>query len=120
MSYSLVFARERVPLKDKEAWLWVKAQMGPYYHDKRGPHPRFKELHDLLAARHPCICSLPDDQVDDSVWSDGPLISNFGQDISMVAFSFRKTAEVLPFILQTAAGLQMTVFDHQTHSIHRP
>ena len=37
----------------------------------------FQVLHDRLTARYPCMCSHPDDETDDAVWSDGPLINNF-------------------------------------------
>lgn len=32
-----------------------------------------QELHDCLTARYPCMCAVPEDQIDDTVWSDGPL-----------------------------------------------
>ncbi len=120
MSYSLVFAREGIPDTDQAAWSWTEEMMEPYYADTRGPHPEFRKLHDRLVATYPCLCSLPDDEVDEGVWSDGPLIDNFMQDLGMVAFSYSREDEVLPFVLKTAANLRITVFDHQTHTIHRP
>jgi hypothetical protein len=77
-------------------------------------------LHDSLTAKYPCICSLSDDEIDDGVWSDGPLINNFAQDLAMVAFSFSVVNEVLPFILRTATEHGIVTFDHQTHIVHRP
>jgi len=47
--------------------------------EQEGPRPQvFQELHDRLTACYPCMCAVPDDRIDDIVWSDGSLIDNFG------------------------------------------
>jgi hypothetical protein len=120
VSYSLVFAREGVPDNNEAAWAWIDSKMDAYYADKRGPLAVFRQFHDSLTVKYPCICSLSDDEVDDGVWSDGPLINNFAQDLAMVAMPFSVVDEVLPFILQTAAVQGIVTFDHQTGIIHRP
>ena len=78
-----------------------------------------KDLHDRLTAAYPCICSLPDDQVDDGVWSDGPLINNFGHRAAVLGIGFSRVEEVLPFLVKTANDLGLIVFDWQTNLIHR-
>ena len=92
----------------------------PYYEDKREAHPKLKELHDTLTEKYPCICTLSDEEIDDGVWSDGPLINNFSGDLAMVAFSYNRTDELLPYIIEKAKGIGITTFDHQTKLIHRP
>ena len=51
-----------------------------------GPVPEvFSTLHERLTARYPCICSLPEARVDgEGVWSDGPLLNNFGHRAEVV------------------------------------
>lgn len=120
MSYSLAFAHTDIPDNDGEAWPWIDKAIEAYYEDDSPPHPKLKSLHDNLTKKFPCISTLPDDEIDDGVWSDGPLIDNFCGDMGMVAFSFSRTKEVLPFVIEQARALGITVFDHQTHEIHRP
>ena len=64
MSYNVAICAEPVPSKDEEAWQAVDSLI-----DAKGEPPEvFKELHDRLTRRYPCICTLSDDRVDD----DGP------------------------------------------------
>ena len=75
MSYNVAICAEPVPSKDEEAWQAVDSLI-----DAKGEPPEvFKELHDRLTRRYPCICTLSDDRVDDDgVSSDGPLWNDFG------------------------------------------
>jgi hypothetical protein len=84
------------------------------------PHPTFVAVHAELISRFPCICDLPDDQVDDGVWSDGPLINNFGERQAVIGFMFSHVETVLPFVIEVARKHGVTVFDWQTETIHRP
>lgn len=120
MSYSLVFSRLTPPQDESQVWQWIDAEIEKYYEDERGVHPRFQKLHDSLTSKYPCICDLPDADIDNGVWSDGPLIDNFAQDIALVAFSVDKTEEILPFILEKATQYGIVVFDHQTSTIYFP
>ena len=120
MSYSLVFTRNEIPIDDQEALDWIQTQFDSYYEDDRPAHPKFKELHDSLTSRYPCICELPDDDIDDGVWSDGPLINNFSHDLAMIAVPFSRVEEVIPFTIQTAISLGCSVLDLQSMEVHRP
>ena len=84
------------------------------------PHPTFVAVHAELTARFPCICDLPDDLVDEGVWSDGPLINNFGAQQAVIGFMFSSVETVLPFVIEVARKHRITVFDWQTETIHRP
>lgn len=84
------------------------------------PHPTFVKIHAELTARFPCICDLPDNKVDDGVWSDGPLINNFGERQAVVGFMFSTADSVLPFVIEVANRHDVTVFDWQTETVHRP
>ena len=109
MSYSLVFSRLPVP-DGEDPWEWINNEIEKYK-DERGTHPVLKELHDELTSKYPCICDLSDEEIDNDVWSDGPLIDNFSYDLAMVAMPFSVVEEVAPFVVETANKPGVIVFD---------
>ena len=63
MSYNVAICTPPVPLADEAAWAALDT-----FIDAKGPVPQvFRALHDRLIARYPCICSLPDETVDEEV-----------------------------------------------------
>lgn len=89
--------------------------------EQEGPRPQvFQELHDRLTARYPCILAVPDDRIDDTVWSDGPLINNFGCRAAVLGLSYSRIKEVLPFLFETANTLGLVVFDWATETVYHP
>jgi len=104
------------PCGDDAAWEAVDRLI-----DTKGAVPQvFRELHDKLTMRYPCICTLPDDKVDEGVWSDGPLWNNFGHRVAVLGISYSRVEVVLPFVVQTANSLGLTVFDWGGPIIYRP
>ena len=115
MSYNVAVVIPPVPAADAEAWAVVDRLI-----DEQGPRPAvFQELHDRLTARYPCMCAVPDDEIDDTVWSDGPLINNFGHRAAVLGMSYSRVEEVLPFLVETAAALGLVVFDWATERVYR-
>ncbi|MFO0952454.1 MAG: hypothetical protein U0835_15160 [Isosphaeraceae bacterium] len=118
MSYGLVILQPPVPEDDASAWRFV--------HDllERSPEGEvpsvFHTLIDRLTERYPCICDLPDDLVDDGVWSDGPLRDNAGHAFTHLGVSWPRVDEVRPFVVETANALGLVVFDEQLARIDRP
>lgn len=116
MSYNVAIVIPPVPLDDVEAWAVVNELV-----EQEGPLPAvFQELHDRLTARYPCMCAVPDDEIDDTVWSDGPLINNFQHRAAVLGMAFSRVEEVLPFLIETATALGLVVFDWATKTISRP
>jgi hypothetical protein len=116
MSYTVAIVAPPIPARDAEAWDVLDGII-----DQQGPVLAvFRTLHDRLTARFPCLCSLPDDQVDDGVWSDGPLWNNFGHRAAVLGFDYRRADVVLPFLIEAATSLDLAVFDWATNQIHRP
>jgi len=116
MSYTIAIVLPPVSADNAAAWAALDGFIA-----QQGARPAlFQQLHDQLTARYPCICSLSDDEVDDGVWSDGPLINNFGHRAAVLGLVFSCVEEVLPFLIATANGLGLIVFDWQTNSVHRP
>lgn len=116
MSYNVAICLPPISPDDNVAWAELDAVI-----DEKGEVPAvFKQLHDELTARFPCICTLPDDKVDDGLWADGPLWNNFGHRAAVLAMSHSKAHEAMPFIIERANKLGLVVFDWAGPAIHRP
>jgi hypothetical protein len=115
MSYNVAIVTPPVPGKDANAWAVLNELI-----DESGPRPVvFHELHDRLTERYPCMCAVPEELIDDTVWSDGPLINNFGHRVAVLGMSYSRVEEVLPFLVESANALGLTVFDWATQRIYR-
>jgi len=116
MSHSVAIVLPPVPTDDENAWGLLDSLI-----EEQGPRPEvFQTLHDQLTAHYPCLSSLSDDDVDDGVWSDGPLINNFGHRAAVLGLAFSHVEEVMPFLITTAIDLGLIVFDMQANAVHRP
>ncbi len=115
MSYTVAICVPPVPDADKTAW----AGLPEIIASKGSIAPALQQLYQRLTAGYPCICSLPDESVEDGVWSDGPLINNFGSKAAVLGVVFSRVDEVLPFLVETANQLGLVVFDEQINKIHR-
>ena len=116
MSYNVAICVPPVPADDRAAWDVLDSLIN----EQGTPPPVFNELHDMLTTRYPCICTLPDDKVDDGVWSDGPLWNDFGHRAAVLGMILSRVEEVLPFLVHTANSLVLTVFDWGGPTIYRP
>ena len=106
-----------IPADDRDAW----EQVDELINSKGPPPPVFRDLYDALTDRYPCICTLPDDRIDeDGVWSDGPLWNDFGHRAAVLGVIYSRVEEVLPFLIETANVLGLTVFDWGGPNIYRP
>ncbi len=118
MSYTVTILKPDVPADDAAAWKFLRDLVA---RSATGEVPAvYHELIDLLTARYPCICDLPDDEVDDGVWSDGPLRNNAGHAMTVLGIVWQRVEEVQPFVVETANGLGLVVFDEQEGRIYRP
>jgi hypothetical protein len=117
MSYNFAICIPPIPLDDSEAW----ARIDDLIKEEGPPPPVFRWLHDQLTARYPCICTLSDDRVDiDGVWSDGPLWNDFGHRAAVLGIVYSRAGEVLPFAIEAATALGLTVLDWNGPTIYRP
>jgi len=116
MSYNVAICTQPVPPKDADAW----AALDDLIQAKGQTPSVFKELHDRLTAKYPCISTLSDDEIDNGVWSDGPLWNNFGNRVAVLGVVYSRATEVLPFVVKSANDLGLIVFDWVGPSIFRP
>lgn len=117
MSYTISITGNDVPKDDKLAWKYMEDL---YNNDSGKASEEFIELIKKLTEKYPCICDLPDDKIDDGVWSDGPLVNNAGDKITTLGVVFSQVENVIHFIIETSNNLGFVVFDGQSGIIHRP
>lgn len=116
MSYTVAIVLPPLLGDDAEAWAALEGWV-----EQTGSRPGvFQDLHDRLTAQYPCVCSVPEQLLETTVWSDGPLIDNFQERVAVLGILFDRVEEVLPFVIANATDLGLTVFDWQTEDIHRP
>jgi hypothetical protein len=122
MSYTIDLIIEELPFDEKEAWNRVESLREKYYGDEREKSPLFLELYKNITKVYPCLCSYADDDpaMDESPWADGPMINNFANEMGMLAIVYSKVDDVVPFVINEAKRLGITVVDGQDGKIHRP
>ena len=84
------------------------------------PWAALVELIERLGTRHPCISSLREDQLETSVWADGPLLDNLMHDVAILTIVPDKVQAVLPYVRDAALALGLAVYDPQSEQVWRP
>jgi len=135
MGYTLSIVTPPVSRNDAEAWKQIDDLIDKQRGTRGGgrtlaplsqrppkptPPPEFRQLYDLLVERYPCLCSLPDGQEEDTIWSDGPLWNNFGTRVAILGIRHQCADEALPFIVESANSLGLIVFEPAMGVIFRP
>src|SRR5262245_44972069 len=80
----------------------------------------FSELLDQLTARYPCITDPKRSSTKPGPWSDGPLRQAKYNRALVLGLIFSRVNEVMPFVIETATALGLTIVDWQTGKVHRP
>jgi hypothetical protein len=107
MSYNVAICIPPVSTDERTAWEALDGLI-----NAQGPRPQvFRELHDLLTAKYPCNCTLPEDRLEEEgVWSDGLLWNDFGHCAAVLGMTWSRVQEVLPFLVRTANSLWPNCF----------
>lgn len=84
-----------------------------------GPGLALGQLYQELVMKCPCLSTYKEDEVDDCVWGDGPLIGNFGQRIAVLDI-VQNEEQVMAWILKLAGELNLKVVDLQTDVVYYP
>jgi hypothetical protein len=116
MSYNVAICIPPISVDDSTAWECLDATIEA----KGDVPPVLRDLYNQLTATYPCICDLADDEVDNGVWSDGPLWNNFGHRAAVIGMGYSRIEDALPFVVSKANSLGLTVFDWGGSSIYRP
>ena len=116
MSYDIAVAAADIAASDAAAWSQLDALI-----EQRGEPPAvFRQLHDTIVARYRCLGTLSDDGADDGAWSSAPLWDEFGPAAAVLPMRLSRADEVVPFLVDTARSLGLSVFDWTTRHVHRP
>ncbi len=122
MSYTLDFVVPQVPNRKGQAWDFLEDLQDRFEDDRGAPHPLLKQLHAALVDRYSCLSSYADGdpEKENCPWADGPMINNFASEIGEVSIKSSRASEVVPFAVEQALALGITVMDGQDESIYRP
>ena len=120
MSLTLVITKKQVPENEQEALDFLDKVYNDHRKSKEPPSKASIALHKDLTARFPCISDS--ENGDDTIWSDGPLISNFKDDSAILGVSLMISAELngIEFVFEKCTEHGFTVWDTGTDEIHRP
>lgn len=120
MSYILALTSLAAPEQDAQAWEWLET-LKQQDDEEKETSPVLLTFYQVLTDMYPCLSSYaPGDTMREySPWSDGPLINNFGHQLAVLGLS-RNVERVTWFIVFRAKEMNITVFDEQTGTIHRP
>jgi len=120
MSHLLMVSLLPVPADDAEVWGDFDARSEAFEQHGQPPHPLLLKLVDQLTTRRPCISTLREDQLENSIWADGPLLDNLMHDVAILTVVPAKVATAVPFIRDTALALGLAVYDPQSEQVWRP
>lgn len=119
MSYNVTITRNTISPDDAKAWDELDVLLDQKnVTDEKGKD--FLDLIEKLKLKFPCITTLSDDEIDNGVWSDGPLSNNAGKNTTTIGIVFSQVTNVMPFLIKTATENGFVVFDPQTGKISRP
>jgi hypothetical protein len=119
MSYNVTISRNIISPYDDQAWV----DLDKLYEKENSATEQGQDFLDLiekLKEKFPCISDLPDDKIDEGVWSDGPLSGNAGKDLTTLGVVYSQVDNAIPFLIKTANECGFVVFDPQTGIISRP
>jgi hypothetical protein len=113
MSYDVAVWEGEPPADSTEALRVFEALYERYAGTDQPPSQRILDYITALTARYPDLTNLPDDDLDDSPWADGPLTGDAKGPFFYFALSYDGVDEALPFIAETARQHGVVCFDPQ-------
>jgi hypothetical protein len=115
MSYDLAVWEGARPKSNDEALSTFEKLYDQHFEvEKSPPSAAIAQYVKAITARYPCMTELPEERVDESPWSDGPIIENASGPIFYFGLSFSRVKEVAPFCAETAHAQGLTCFDPQS------
>lgn len=81
------------------------------------PHPSLLAFISDVTSRYPDLTELGDDEIDDAVWSDGPLTSNASGPLLYLGIVWSRVDEALPFLVERARAHGLICLDPQSEQV---
>ena len=114
MSYNLAVWEGPPPSTDEEAVAEFERLQARYMSGTtEQPSPAIRAFVAAITSEYPDIVDLPDDRVDDGVWSDGPLLSDASGPLFYFGVVGSFVEDVVPFVTRIAAEHRLVGFDPQ-------
>lgn len=105
---------------DAQVWDDFDQRSDAWEAEHRPPLPALVEFIERLTARFPCVSELREDQLDSTVWADGPVADGLMHDTAILTLADSKTAAVIPVVRELARALGLAVYDPQSEHVWRP
>ena len=99
MSYIISITRKNIPNADKEAWKYLDMLKET---ESNKSATDFIDLINKFLTKYPCICNLTDNELEEGVWSDGPLIDNAGENVTTLGLVNSSVENTLKFVIETS------------------
>ena len=120
MSYTFAISRKTLPESVLNPCEWINSEVELAHSEDQNPHDEFLRLHNTLTDKYPCMCDMDEDDIDECVWSDGPLINNFSKDIAVLGMTNSAASEFGGDIYDMILENGFWIFDYQSSSIYQP
>jgi hypothetical protein len=119
MSFSLAVWQGSRPRDDADALAQFQRLYAAYAQgvDQGEPTPAIRTFVEALTAKYPD--GLPDDRVDEGVWSDEPLAGNAIGTFFYFGIVGSRVDEVVPFVARVAKEHGLVCFDPQEARVLR-
>jgi hypothetical protein len=78
------------------------------------PSPAIRAYIKAITSTYPDLLDLSDDQIDEGVWSDGPLLGNASGPFFYFGIVWSHAEAVAPFVARIALEHGLVCFDPQT------
>ena len=69
---------------------------------------------------YPCICDVDEEDIDDCVWSDGPLINNFSKEVAVLGVTYSAAGEFGSDIFDIILGNGFVILDYNSETVYQP
>ncbi len=109
-----------IPADDAEVWGDFDTRADAFEQHGKAPLAALSELIERLTTRFPCISELREDQLENAVWADGPLVDGLMHDVAVLTIVPSRVAAALPVIREVAKVLNLAVYDPQAEQVWRP
>jgi hypothetical protein len=117
VSYTIAIVNFRLPERFQDACDLIDGLVGQ---DTDQVEPVFQRFYDEVTKLYPCLLSLSDDELEQGVWSDGPLINNFKVKVPVVGFVYSKAQEAAPAVCHLALSMGLSILDWQSGLVRNP
>ncbi|HEY1692984.1 MAG TPA: hypothetical protein VGG39_12530 [Polyangiaceae bacterium] len=115
MSYNLAVWEGSLSTTDGDAALEFDRLFARYMEGdaKEPPSQAIAAFVAAITSEYPDIVDLPDEKVDDGVWSDGPLLDDASGPLFYFGVVGSFVEDVVPFVTRVAAEQGLVCFDPQ-------